>query len=87
MVGQIHELVEEVGLAHLCGQGAELLVGGEGPPSGGLPQLPLLKHLAVPRQLYRPLLGTTCARSCISAPPEMTVCTLVERVLLLRSTL
>ena len=48
VVGQVHELVDEVGLAHVGGQTAELLVGGEVAPGHRvLAQLALLEHLGV----------------------------------------
>lgn len=53
VVGQVHEAHEQVGLAHLGCQSAQLAVGGQGPPAGGLPQLPLLENLALTRQLHR----------------------------------
>jgi len=67
MIGKIHEFVQEVWLPHLCSQGAELLVGGEGAATRGLPQLPLLKDLAVSRQLHSPLLGPPCTGTDMSS--------------------
>ncbi len=52
VVGQVHKLVDEVGLAHVRGQAAQLLVGGQVAPGHGiLAQFALLEHLRVLRYL------------------------------------
>ena len=60
VVGQVHEAVHQVWLAHVGGQGAQLLVGGQAAAPRSLPHGPLLKHLGFTSQLYSSALpGTT----------------------------
>ncbi len=61
VVGEVHEAVHQVWLAHICGQCTQLLVGGQTATPWGLAHRPLLKYLGFPCQLdCSALPGATC---------------------------
>ena len=61
MIGQVHELVQQVRLPHFCGQGAELLVGTQATPSWCFPYLSILKYASLACNLHcSPLLCPAC---------------------------
>lgn len=43
MIGQVHELIQQVGLPHFRGQRAQLLVRCQAAATRGVPQLPILE--------------------------------------------
>ena len=64
MVGQVHELVQNLRLAHVCGQRAQLFVGGQRASPRSFPQLPLGENFGFSCELDRPLaLGAACTQS------------------------
>ena len=57
MIGEVHEAIHQVWLAHVGRQGTQLLVGGKAATPRGLPHSPFLKDLGLPGKLHSPSLS------------------------------